>query len=526
MDEFNKNNTGRREGDEAERNTETARQPESNDSSYYYSYGPFSSINAEDKRAQNGMHHRTEVEVTEPAPVKPVPTLHSNASRDYQNSNRNRQEGNWQFKQKKPKSTLKTAFLSFLAGMLVITVLMYTADRMNLFTGNAAESATAAVQNDSPSASSSNSGSNAIPAVMPAGTADVQSVVKTASPAVVKIETLARQTSGSRRNSQFDDPLYQYFFGDSFGGSSQNNSGSQSGQLQPLGIGSGFVFDKSGYILTNNHVIEGADVVQVTVEGNNKPYEAKVLGKSADLDLAVLKIEGDNNFPTVSLGDSDQAQVGEWMVAIGNPEGFEHTVTAGVLSAKDRTITINDESTGQPSEYKNLIQTDASINPGNSGGPLLNLQGQVIGMNVAVSADAQGIGFAIPSKTIKGVLEQLKNNQEIPQEPVPFIGASLIDLTSEVANQMGTSLAEGSVVGEIVYKSPAYDADLRPYDIIIGANGKNYATAQDLIEFIQSQKVGDTITLNIERNGQKMDLTVKIGNKNDFTTQTDQNSNQ
>ncbi|MMZ61570.1 putative serine protease HtrA [compost metagenome] len=287
--------------------------------------------------------------------------------------------------------------------------------------------------------------------------------------------------------------------------------------MTPLGIGSGFIFDKTGYILTNNHVIDGADVVQVTLENNNKPFEAKVLGSSADLDLAVLKIEGDN-FPTVQLGDSDQAQVGEWMVAIGNPEGFEHSVTAGVLSATGRTITINDQSTGRPTQYKNLIQTDASINPGNSGGPLLNLQGQVIGMNVAVSADAQGIGFAIPSNTIKSVVEKLKNNQEIPKEPVPFIGATLMNLTPEVAKEMDTSLTEGSVVGEVIYRSPAYQADLRSYDIIIGANGTKYATTQELIDFIQKQSVGSTITLNIERFGKKIDLPVKIGNKNDFNT--------
>lgn len=520
MDEFNKNNSaGRRAENESAPNKETAQQPKGNDSSYYYSYGPFSSMNAEDKHTYNDVQNRTEVEVTEPVPVKSVPLLHSSVSRD--STNRNHQETNWQFKQKKTKSMFKTAFLSFVAGMLVITVLMYTADRMNLFTGGESQYASASTG----SQSSSGGSSNVVSAVMPAGTADVRSVVKSASPAVVKIETLARQSGNSRRNSQFNDPLFQYFFGDSFGNSGSSNNGGQSGQLQPLGIGSGFIFDKSGYILTNNHVIEGSDVVQVTVQGTNKPYEAKVLGKSADLDIAVLKIEG-NDFPTVSLGNSDQAQVGEWMVAIGNPEGFEHTVTAGVLSAKDRTITINDEATGQPVEYKNLIQTDASINPGNSGGPLLDLNGQVIGMNVAVSADAQGIGFAIPSSTIKNVLDQLKNNKEIPKEPVPFIGASLIDLTPRVASQMGTSLKEGSVVGEIVYKSPAYEADLRPYDIIIGANGKNYATAKDLIKFIQSQKVGGTMTLNIDRNGQKMNLTVKIGNKNDFKSQLNQNSGQ
>lgn len=250
-------------------------------------------------------------------------------------------------------------------------------------------------------------------------------------------------------------------------------------------------------------LLKARSVVQVTVEGTNKPYEAKVLGKNADLDLAVLKIEGKNNFPTVTLGDSDNAKVGEWMVAIGNPEGFEHSVTAGVLSAKERTITINSESTGKPTQYKHLIQTDASINPGNSGGPLLNLQGQVIGMNVAVSADAQGIGFAIPSNTILEVVDKLKNNQPIPKEPVPFIGASLLNLSPEVAKELGTSLTEGSVVRDIIYKSPAYQADLRPYDVIIGANGTPYSTSQELIQFIQKQKVGTALTLNIERAGQK-----------------------
>ncbi|KAE8559208.1 S1C family serine protease, partial [Paenibacillus polymyxa] len=351
-------------------------------------------------------------------------------------------------------------------------------------------------------------------------------VVAKAGPAVVKIETLAKQSSaGSGRQSSpyYNDPLYQYFFGNQYGdsgssGNSNENEGSNSGQLTPLGIGSGFIFDKSGYVLTNNHVVEGASVVQVTVEGTNKPYEAKVLGKNADLDLAVLKIEGKNNFPTVTLGDSDNAKVGEWMVAIGNPEGFEHSVTAGVLSAKERTITINSESTGKPTQYKHLIQTDASINPGNSGGPLLNLQGQVIGMNVAVSADAQGIGFAIPSNTILEVVDKLKNNQPIPKEPVPFIGASLLNLSPEVAKELGTSLTEGSVVRDIIYKSPAYQADLRPYDVIIGANGTPYSTSQELIQFIQKQKVGTVLTLNIERAGQKKDIQLKIGNKNDFSS--------
>lgn len=193
---------------------------------------------------------------------------------------------------------------------------------------------------------------------------------------------------------------------------------------------------------------------------------------------------------------------------------MDHTVTAGVLSARERSISIDD--TDGTRNYEHLLQTDASINPGNSGGPLLNLKGEVIGMNVAVSADAQGIGFAIPTETIKEVLDKLENNQEIPKAPVPFIGASLMTLTDEVAKQMGTDITEGSVVAEVVYKSPAYVADVRPYDIITGVNGTPYATNQELIAFIQSQEVGTEITLNIVRDGNKLDLKLNIGDKNQF----------
>ncbi|MDQ0494419.1 S1C family serine protease [Paenibacillus brasilensis] len=524
MDEFKNNNSGRRnDNDQVDADT-TTRQNESNGSSYYYSYGPFSSVQSDGQRKE-GQMVENDVEITPPQAVRSFPPSYHRAEPEQQDGS-GRNNGNWQFKPNKPKSQIKTIFLSFFAGMLVITVLMYTADRTNMFTPETAMTSAVAESGETTNSGTTNSTPSAVPAVMPSGTADVQSVVAKAGPAVVKIETLAKQSSGSGRQSSpyFNDPLYQYFFGNQYGdgdgnsGSSNGNEGSNSGQLTPLGIGSGFIFDKSGYILTNNHVVEGANVVQVTVEGTNKPYEAKVLGKNADLDLAVLKIDGKNNFPTVTLGNSDNAKVGEWMVAIGNPEGFEHSVTAGVLSAKERTITINSESTGKPTQYKHLIQTDASINPGNSGGPLLNLQGQVIGMNVAVSADAQGIGFAIPSNTILEVVDKLKNNQPIPKEPVPFIGASLLNLSPEVAKELGTSLTEGSVVRDIIYKSPAYQADLRPYDVIIGANGTPYSTSQELIEFIQKQKVGTALTLNIERAGQKKDIQLKIGNKNDFSS--------
>ncbi|SCY70978.1 serine protease, S1-C subfamily, contains C-terminal PDZ domain [Paenibacillus polysaccharolyticus] len=547
MDE--RNYRSNRQDEEKETNQTENRNPAGNDdSSYYYSYGPFQSVSQEDTASGNGPRQEGNVEITRPDPIKPVPSYHNNDSSGQTgrmsgggsghgggqgNGNNN---GNWNYNNRRPRSSVRSLLFSFIAGMLVITVLMYTADRTNMFTPQAAltNNGTESAQ-ETPS--NTGGGNNVTASLLPTGKEDVSSVVKQASPAVVKIETLAKQsTRGSGQGgANTNDPLYQYFFGGGLGGPNGNQQQQEQGQqpqpqasnqLVPMGIGSGFIFDKEGYILTNQHVVQGADVIQVTLENNSKPYEAKLLGSSFDLDLAVLKIEknsGDKDFPVAPLGNSNSTQVGEWLVAIGNPEGFEHTVTAGVLSAKERTISIPDQETGKTREYSHLLQTDASINPGNSGGPLLNLNGEVIGMNVAVSADAQGIGFAIPSSVISEAVKYLKENKDVPKEPVPFIGASLMNLTPEVAKQMGTNITEGSVVASTVYQSPAYQSDLRPYDIITGVNGTPKATSQDLIDFIKTQKVGGEITLNVVRDGKKMDVKVKIGNKYDYdTTQTQQ----
>ncbi|OAB39122.1 serine protease [Paenibacillus macquariensis subsp. defensor] len=516
-------------------------------SSYYYSYGPFKSI-SEDSVIQNddNSYDRDKVEVTPPRPLRnlPVATAFSSSEggqgggnnnyggNDSGGNGGNGGNGNWQYS-KKPKSSVKTILVSFLAGMVVITSLMFTADRMNLFTPDTslaaiapAESNGSIVTTPDNKSGSSSATATSLPLSKPG---DVASVFKEASPAVVKIATLVK--SGNTRNGQQTNPYsndpFSYFFGDQGKSGNSENNGSSSDsktgseqQLVPYGIGSGFIYDKTGYILTNHHVIDGADVIQVTIEGNNKPYEAKLLGSSKELDLAVLKIEGDNNFPIVPIGNSDNTSVGEGVVAIGNPQGFDHTVTSGVLSAKERTIDINEEDGSGTRKYEHLLQTDASINPGNSGGPLLNLSGEVIGMNVAVSADAQGIGFAIPTSVISEVVDKLKNNQEIPKKPVPFIGASLLTMTDQVAKQMGSTVKEGSVVSEVTFKSPAYAADVRPYDIIVGINDTKYPTSQDLIVFIQSKQVGDKITLNIVRDGKEINLPVTIGNKNDFNITT------
>ncbi|WFR62166.1 trypsin-like peptidase domain-containing protein [Paenibacillus amylolyticus] len=544
MDERNYRSNRQDEENETKQ-TENRNSSGTDESSYYYSYGPFQSVNQEDTANHMGSNNQREegnVEITKPDPVRPVPTYYNSESSEQAKRSAggggngmgnggdqgNGGKGNWNYNNRKPRSSVRSLLFSFIAGMLVITVLMYTADRTNMFTPETALTNTGNQTSGQEASTNTGGGNNVTASLLPTGKEDVSSVVTSTSPAVVKIETLAKQSSRSglgQGGSNTSDPLYQYFFGN--GGGTEGNQGQNqqqqqgSNQLVPLGIGSGFIFDKEGYILTNQHVVQGADVIQVTLENNSKPYEAKLLGSSFDLDLAVLKIEknsGDDAFPVAPLGDSNSTQVGEWLVAIGNPEGFEHTVTAGVLSAKERTISIPDEETGKTREYSHLLQTDASINPGNSGGPLLNLNGEVIGMNVAVSADAQGIGFAIPSSVISEAVKYLKENKEVPKEPVPFIGASLMALTPEVAKQMGTDITEGSVVASTIFQSPAYQADLRAYDIITGANGTPYATSQDLIDFIKKQEIGSEVTLNVVRDGKKMDLKIKIGNKNDFDT--------
>ncbi|WP_042202933.1 S1C family serine protease [Paenibacillus camerounensis] len=514
-------------------------------SSYYYSYGPFKSINNDEANQENGQHYNRReperVEVTTPQPVKQLPYSTSLRTGGYDgNGGRGNGGGNgsdggngWQYNHK-PKKPVKAVLVSFLAGMVVLSGSMFMADRGNWFTGDQATTASVASTTAKSAVGSAGVSPSTSTTSLVTGTRDVSNVVDSVGPAVVKIETLVKSSSRSSSNPNMSDPFSQFFFGDQFGGSGSSgtdqNSQSQSennsdSQLTPYGIGTGFIYESSGYILTNQHVIEGADVIQVTVDGTTKLYEAKLLGSSKDLDLAVLKIEG-ADFPTVALGDSDSLKVGSEVVAIGNPQGFDHTVTAGVLSAKGRSIDINEEDGSGTRNYKNLLQTDASINPGNSGGPLLNLNGEVIGMNVAVSTESQGIGFAIAVNTIKEVVDKLEANQEIPKEPVPFIGASLMTITDQVAQQMGTDITEGSVVAEIVFKSPAYTADLRPYDIITGVNGTKYATSQELITYIQSLKVGDQVTLNVVRDGKTLELPVTIGNKNDFDTTKTQTQEQ
>ncbi|MEO3943877.1 trypsin-like peptidase domain-containing protein [Gorillibacterium sp. CAU 1737] len=476
-----------------------AQKDEQDNPSYYYSYGPYKS--EEQPPAQAAVQE--EVEMTPPRPVRPLDVTPRPA---YQ----------WapsEPPKKKKRSRFMSTMATVLATALVTGGLMFASDHYNLFTGKEAETTSGRTANAATVSTANGSAKNVVDVVRPD---NIPTIVQNSSPAVVKIVTLQKPTSRSSSSSLFDDPLFRQFFGDS----GQNNSQNQSNQEPQIsGYGSGFIFEKSGYILTNQHVISGADAVQVYVEGKDEPYTAEVLGNSSDLDLAVLKIKGNSDFPTLPLAANiDNANVGDWVVAIGNPYGMDHTVTVGVLSAKERSIEIQDGSTVR--KYKHLMQTDASINPGNSGGPLLNLNGEVIGINTAINSEAQGIGYVVPISTINEVVDKLKNNVEIPKEPVPYLGVQLTEILQSYVQELGLENTNGAMVKEVVMGSPAFKAGIKSYDVILSVNGKEIKTSQALVDTVQTLKVGDKAVLGIVRDGKKMEITVTVGDSSKLQTST------
>ncbi|NLK52358.1 MAG: PDZ domain-containing protein [Syntrophomonadaceae bacterium] len=323
------------------------------------------------------------------------------------------------------------------------------------------------------------------------GPTTIADMVEKIGPAVVNINTTFK-TRVQVIDPFFNDPFFEQFFGDSLR--------RQSTEVQH-GIGSGFVISPDGYVVTNEHVIQGASEITVTVTGFREPIPARVVGADRELDLAVLKLQIDRELPAITLGDSSTLRAGDWVVAIGNPYGLDHTVTAGVISALGRPIQIEDRT------YRNLIQTDAAINPGNSGGPLLNLAGQVIGINTAVNAQAQGIGFAIPINTAKEVLEDLINKGKVVR---PYLGVYMQTITPEIANYLGLPDRQGALVAEIIANSPAKKAGLLSKDVIRKLENKNINDPEDLRQKLREHQAGDKVTLEVIRNQQTVQITVTL----------------
>ena len=318
-------------------------------------------------------------------------------------------------------------------------------------------------------------------------------IAKEINPAVVYISS-TQVIKGFRFHTPLKDP-FRDFFGDDF---FDKFFGIPKGELKQKSLGSGFIISQDGYIFTNHHVVKDAEDIKITLSNKNE-HDGKVVGYDQDMDIALLKIETKEELPTVRLGDSSKLQIGEWVVAIGNPFGLEHTVTAGIVSAKWRSI-------GQ-GPYNSFIQTDASINPGNSGGPLINLAGEVVGINTAITAEGQGIGFAIPINMVKGALQELKEKGKITRG---WLGLMIQKVTPDLAKSFGLKKNKGALVADVVENSPAEKAGIQQGDVIVSFDGKEINEYVDLSRYAGLTQPGKKIRLEIIRDMKKKEITVKI----------------
>jgi serine protease Do len=311
------------------------------------------------------------------------------------------------------------------------------------------------------------------------------------SPSVVRISVTkggGKGRGGLHRGSPFQGTPFERFFG--------GDDDDQGSQPKQRGLGSGVVIDKKGFILTNNHVVEDADEVKVSF-ADGKTAIGKVVGTDPRTDLAVVKVDGVPVQPA-KLGDSERLQVGEWVIAIGNPFGLDHTVTVGVLSAKNRS------GFQGGNHLEDFLQTDASINPGNSGGPLVNLDGEVVGINTMIAGIGTGIGFAVPTSMAKPIAEQLMQGGKVRR---PFIGIRMQDLTPEVAKSLGKNAPEkGALVAQVEPGSPAEKAGAKPGDVIVAVNGQDVKASKDVQRNILNGKIGQKVDLTVWRDGQTVHL--------------------
>ncbi|GAM09180.1 putative periplasmic serine endoprotease DegP-like [Geobacter sp. OR-1] len=313
-------------------------------------------------------------------------------------------------------------------------------------------------------------------------------VAKTVTPSVVNISTVTRK--------RVIQPFFEFspFFDDFFGG----------GQPRPRyrkesSLGSGFIINKEGYIITNDHVVKNAETIQVKLS-NDKVYNARIVGEDPKTDIAVIKLIGAGDLPVSVLGDSDKLQVGQWAIAIGNPFGLDRTVTVGVISATGR-------SNMGIETYEDFIQTDASINPGNSGGPLLNVYGEVIGINTAIVAAGQGIGFAIPINMAKTVITQLIKKGSVPRG---WLGVSIQPVTEDIARSFGLNKTKGALVAEVMSGSPAERAGIRQGDIITQVAGKEIKDPKQLQIIVAEIPIGQKTSVTVFRDGKSLSLSLTI----------------
>ncbi|MEH1970799.1 HhoA/HhoB/HtrA family serine endopeptidase [Nostoc sp.] len=330
-------------------------------------------------------------------------------------------------------------------------------------------------------------------------TSFVTAAVNRVGTAVVRIDT--ERTITRRTDPFMEDPFFRRFFGDGFP--------QQMPSEQLRGLGSGFIIDKSGLVMTNAHVVDKADKVTVRLK-DGRTFEGKVQGIDEVTDLAVVKINAGNDLPVAPLGSSTNVQVGDWAIAVGNPLGFDNTVTLGIVS----TLKRSSAQVGISDKRLDFIQTDAAINPGNSGGPLLNGQGEVIGINTAIRPDAMGIGFAIPIDKAKAIAAQLQRDGKVAH---PYLGVQMLTLTPELAKQNNTDPnspiqipeINGVFVMRVVPNSPAASAGIRRGDVILQVDGKAITSAEQLQNVVEDSRLGQVLQVKVQRGNQTQQLSVR-----------------
>ncbi len=329
-------------------------------------------------------------------------------------------------------------------------------------------------------------------------TTAIMQVAKQTIPAVVHIEVTERQTVPNPFAPFDQEPFFQHFF-------DLPRNMPKKFNREVKGLGTGMLMDAQGHILTNHHVAGGATKIEALL-ANGHTYPARLVGTDPKTDLAVIKIDAKEALPSVAFGDSDAVGVGEWVVAIGHPRGLDQTVTHGIISAKHR------RGISDPSSYQDFLQTDAAINPGNSGGPLLNLRGEVIGVNAAIASQTggfEGIGFAIPSNMAVSVAKALVAHGKVERA---WLGVSVQDVTPEVAKSAGIEERQGALIAEVVKGGPAEQAGLRQGDVVLAYGGKEVADASALRNAVAVTPVGHEVQVTVLRGGQKQELTAKVGN--------------
>lgn len=355
-----------------------------------------------------------------------------------------------------------------------------------------------------------------------AGLPDFRDLVKDVGSAVVNISTEKTEKSSpaQRRGQPFPpdlfrgmpgEPFDRFFgpFGGPFGGPEGEEEGQAPGR-RSSSLGSGFIISPDGYIVTNHHVVKGADVIKVTLGEKNlknnakeQTFEATLIGSDDETDIALIKIDTPEQLPFLKFGNSDKLEVGEWAVAIGNPFGLDHSVTAGIISAKGRNINAG--------AFDSFVQTDASINPGNSGGPLLNMDGEVIGINTAIAAQGQGIGFAIPSNMADRVITELKSNKKVSRG---WIGVNIQRIDENTAKALGLKEAKGALLGGVMPGEPADKAGLQAGDVVISVDGQDIADSDGLLQAISGKKPGSKVDVKAIRNGETKNFSMTLGERN------------